>query len=269
MNIKISYVSRLLFVCVLIILSLALVLSVGCSKKTDVSNEAETAGQNDAVDSNSDAATDNSAETVNQNSDPENTGSVEAVQPTNDQNNPEGTDNDENKTSISSNKLAETTITSDPSTAPKSWIMQDLTDAVNGETITINNYRQKNVIIQSFALNCEVCKEQAEALKVFANTYGSNYGENLVIVTIDMNLDDTSGDLKTYAEQFLQNTQQKWHFVSGSVPASTAFLKKFDTKFLEPDKKQMVLWCDTLRTKTIKGLKTADEIQKEVSSGCN
>lgn len=143
--------------------------------------------------------------------------------------------------------------------AVKNWLTTQMTD-VTGQTFTIGQYKGKNVLIHSFSVTCEPCKEQMQYVKSLKQMLG----DNLVVISVDTNLDEPAEVAKGFAEE----NELNWHVVASSIDATTAMLKKFGTKMLKQENMPFALWCDNLRTKTFNGLKTTEQLQQEINAGC-
>ncbi|MBI3032541.1 TlpA family protein disulfide reductase [Candidatus Woesearchaeota archaeon] len=165
------------------------------------------------------------------------------------------TTNQEGKTYIEGAKVP---VSNKPA-ATKNWLTTEMTDTA-GQTFTINQYKGKTVLIQSFSTTCERCKEQMQYLKAFKQMSG----ENVILVSIDTDLNENPETVK----EFAATNEFIWHVVPSSIDATTAMLKKFGTKMLKQENLPMAMWCDNLRTKTFNGMKTAEQLQQELTQGC-
>ncbi len=143
--------------------------------------------------------------------------------------------------------------------AAKNWLTTEMTDTA-GQTFTIGQYKGKNVLIHSFSVTCEPCKEQMQYVKSLKQMLG----DNLVVISVDTNLDEPVQAAKDFAAEHEFN----WHVVPSSIDATTAMLKKFGTKMLKQENMPFAMWCDNLRTKTFNGLKTTEQLQHEINAGC-
>lgn len=148
---------------------------------------------------------------------------------------------------------------SNKSTTIKNWLTTEMTDTA-GQTFTIGQYKGKNVLIHSFSVTCEPCEEQMQHIK----SLNQMLGDNLVVISVDTNLDEPA----QAAKEFAAENEFTWHVVPSSIDSTTTLLKKFGTKMLTQEKLPFALWCDSLRTKTFNGLKTTEQLQQEINKGC-
>ena len=114
---------------------------------------------------------------------------------------------------------AQATTTSLPPSTTPDWFDMELTDAQTGETFTMNDYAGKVVLLETMAIWCPNCVVQANEVRNLHAALGNP--EDLISVSLDVDLNEDQAALKEYASHF--KIQRGWYFLlarSDACPTS-------------------------------------------------
>lgn len=108
------------------------------------------------------------------------------------------------------------------------WFGATLTDASNGRSFTINDFKGKVVLVETMAVWCTTCKQQQDEIKVLHEQSGMQ--DDFVSVSLDI---DANEDLDT-VKSYLATTGFYWLYavVPANVPREIGSL--YGDQFLDP-----------------------------------
>ena len=120
-----------------------------------------------------------------------------------------------------------------PTQTPE-WLDIELTDAKTGDTFTVNDFRGKVVLVETMAVWCPNCLRQAQELKALRASYGP---EDLVFVSLDIDLHEDASMLKEYAEQ----NEFDWSFAVTPLEVTRDIGGLYGALFLDPTLNPMLI----------------------------
>jgi thiol-disulfide isomerase/thioredoxin len=131
-------------------------------------------------------------------------------------------------------RLASTLEPQPSATQTPEWLDIELTDAKTGDTFTVNDFRGKVVLVETMAIWCPNCLRQAQELKALRASYGP---EDLVFVSLDIDLHEDASMLKEYAEQ----NGFDWSFAVASLDVTRDIGGLYGALFLDPTLNPMLI----------------------------
>jgi thiol-disulfide isomerase/thioredoxin len=110
---------------------------------------------------------------------------------------------------------------------PPAWLSMELTDVSTGKTFTINDFKGKVVVVESMAIWCPNCLRQGKELKALRAIYGP---EDLVVVTLDIDLNEDDAMLADYAK----TNGFDWSFAVAPLALMRDVGNLYGARFMDP-----------------------------------
>jgi cytochrome oxidase Cu insertion factor (SCO1/SenC/PrrC family) len=142
-------------------------------------------------------------------------------------------------------------------TTTPDWFDMPLTDVQTGETFTMNDYAGKVVLLETMAIWCPNCTVQGNEVRNLHKLLGDP--EDLVSVSLDVDLNEDSAALKEYASQFGYD----WHFAVAPLEVARALGNLYTAQYLNPPLSPMLMIDRQGGVHHLEyGLKKAEKLQK-------
>jgi cytochrome oxidase Cu insertion factor (SCO1/SenC/PrrC family) len=139
------------------------------------------------------------------------------------------------------------------------WFSVELTDAQTGQTFTMNDYAGKVVLVETMAIWCPNCIVQANEVRNLHHLLGNP--DDLVSVSLDVDLNEDRASLKEYAEEFGFD----WHFAVAPLEVARALGNLYSAEYLNPPLSPMLIIDRNGNVHTLEyGKKSAEILQKSV-----
>jgi len=150
------------------------------------------------------------------------------------------------------------TATAVATTTPE-WFSIELVDAQTAETFTMNDYAGKVILLESMAFWCPNCVVQGHAVRKLHEALG--HPEDLISVTLDVDINEDSTSLKEYAYGYGFD----WHFAIAPLEAARALGNLYTAEYLNPPLSPMLIIDRDGNVHHLEyGIKDADTLQKIV-----
>jgi thiol-disulfide isomerase/thioredoxin len=120
-----------------------------------------------------------------------------------------------------------------PTQTPE-WLDLELVDAKTGDTFRVNDFRGKVVLVETMAVWCPNCLRQAQELKALQASYGP---DDLVFVSLDIDLHEDAAMLKEYAER----NGFDWPFAVATLDVTRDIGGLYGALFLDPTLNPMLV----------------------------
>ena len=121
-----------------------------------------------------------------------------------------------------------------PAATPE-WFDMELVDAQTGETFTMNDYAGKVVLLETMAIWCPNCVVQAHEVRKLHEALG--HPEDLISVTLDVDINEDSASLKEYAYGYGFD----WHFAVAPLEVARALGNLYTAQYLNPPLSPMLI----------------------------
>lgn len=139
------------------------------------------------------------------------------------------------------------------------WFDHQFTDAVSGETFTINGFRGKVVLLETMAMWCSNCMRQQQQVRELHNLLGER--EDFVGIGIDVDLNEEIGRLATYT----QDNNFHWYYSVANQEVLTGISETLGGQFLNPPSTPIVIIDKDGNMHPLPfGIKSADELLSAV-----
>ena len=108
------------------------------------------------------------------------------------------------------------------------WFGFEMTDVRTGQSFTIDDYADKVVLLETMAIWCPTCRKQADEVKRLHEILGDS--EDLVSISLDVDMGEDAETLKAYAERF----GYAWHFAVAPLLVARALGNQYSAQYLNP-----------------------------------
>lgn len=137
------------------------------------------------------------------------------------------------------------------------WFSIELTDAQTGQTFTMNDFAGKVVLVETMAIWCPNCIVQANEVKNLHHLLGNP--DDLVSVSLDVDLNEDRASLKEYAEDYGFD----WHFAVAPIEVDRALGNLYSAQYLNPPLSPMLIIDRNGNVHTLEyGKKSAESLKK-------
>jgi cytochrome oxidase Cu insertion factor (SCO1/SenC/PrrC family) len=144
-------------------------------------------------------------------------------------------------------------------TTTPEWFDMELVDAQTGETFTMNDYAGKVVLLETMAIWCPNCVVQAHEVRTLHEALG--HPDDLISVTLDVDINEDSASLKEYAYGYGFD----WHFAVAPLEVARALGNLYTAQYLNPPLSPMLIIDREGNVHHLEyGLKDAETLQKIV-----
>jgi peroxiredoxin len=144
------------------------------------------------------------------------------------------------------------------------WFGFSLTDARTGETFTIDDYAGQVVMLETMAMWCPNCTVQAHEVRRLHELLGNP--DDLVSVSLDVDLNEDQASLKKYVEEF----GFEWHFVVAPLEVARALGNLYTAQYLNPPLSPMMIVDREGNVHHLEyGLKKAETLKEQVEPYLN
>ena len=127
------------------------------------------------------------------------------------------------------------TPTPEPVTDTPEWFDFELTDVQTGETFTMNDFAGKVVLVETMAMWCPNCIVQANEVRSLHEMLGNP--DDLVSVSLDVDVNEDAASLKEYAEGY----GFEWHFAIAPLEVARALGNLYSAQYLNPPLSPMLI----------------------------
>jgi len=153
-------------------------------------------------------------------------------------------------------------VSTEPTTPE--WFDMELTDVQTGEVFTMNDYAGKVVLLETMAMWCPNCIVQAHAVRKLHEALGDP--EDLISVSLDVDLNEDEASLKEYSEGY----GFEWHFAVAPLLYARALGTLYTPQYLNPPLSPMLIIDREGNVHHLEyGLKDAETLRKAVEPYLN
>lgn len=150
-------------------------------------------------------------------------------------------------------------ITVATATSEWDWFSVELTDARTGQIFTMNDYAGKVVLVETMAIWCPNCIRQANQVQNLHTLLGNP--DDLVSVSLDVDLHEDQAALKKYVEEF----GFEWHYAVAPLEVARALGNLYSAQYLNPPLSPMLIIDRDGNVHTLEyGEKSAEILQKNI-----
>jgi thiol-disulfide isomerase/thioredoxin len=140
--------------------------------------------------------------------------------------------------------------------ATPDWFHIEMTDVRTGQAFRINDFAGKVVLVEAMAEWCPTCIEQQREVKKLHDLLPNP--DDLVSVSLDIDVHEDGPSLKTYAEALGND----WHYAVAPLEVARALGNLYSVEYLNPPYSPMLLIDRTGQATSLPyGVKTADYLR--------
>lgn len=161
----------------------------------------------------------------------------------------------EKETPTADAMMSKETPAADAMMEAPAWYSASLTNAVTGQTFTINDFKGKVVLVETMAMWCPNCKKQQAQVKALHEQLGMR--DDFVSIGLDIDLNEKATDLKGYAE----SNGFDWVYAVATADVAQDISKQYGDQFLNPPSTPIVIIDRHGEAHPMPfGIKSADEL---------
>jgi cytochrome oxidase Cu insertion factor (SCO1/SenC/PrrC family) len=135
------------------------------------------------------------------------------------------------------------------------WYSASLTNAVTGQTFTINDFKGKVVLVETMAIWCSTCFRQQGQVKSLHDMLGQR--DDFVSIGLDVDPNEDSASLKSYVEK----NGFDWQYAVATAEVAQDISKHYGDQFLNPPSAPIVVIDRKGEAHPLPfGIKSADEL---------
>jgi len=153
----------------------------------------------------------------------------------------------------------QSTVVPSTSVTTPEWFDMKLTDVQTGQTFTMNDYAGKVVLLETMAIWCPNCVVQANEVRNLHKLLGNP--DDLISVTLDVDLNEDEASLKDYASSYGFD----WHFAVAPLLVARALGNLYSAQYLNPPLSPMLIIDREGNVHQLEyGFKDAETLQKAI-----
>lgn len=153
---------------------------------------------------------------------------------------------------------------SDTMMASPAWFETRFTDAATGSTFTVQNFKDKVVLVEAMAIWCPTCLQQQNQIKALREQLGMR--DDLVSLSIDVDINETLAGLKDYVAK----NAYDWMYTVASPDVAREISQLYGAQFLNPPSTPMLIIDKQGKAHPLPfGLKSAADLQKALEPFLN
>ena len=152
----------------------------------------------------------------------------------------------------------EGTTVSDASSLPL-WMTAELKDVATGNIFTINDFKGKQVLLESFAVWCPICTRQQQESKKLESL--------LDVVSISIDTDPNEDEARI--QNHIQRQGFDWLYTISPVAVTNSLIDDFGLTIVNVPLAPMIVICGDQTTHRLRnGVKSAEELRDSIVQLC-
>ena len=157
-----------------------------------------------------------------------------------------------------------TTLSPSASLDTPEWFDVELTDVRTGDNFMMNDFAGKVVLVETMAMWCPNCIVQADEVRNLHKLLGNP--DDLVSVSLDVDVNEDAASLKEYAEEYGFD----WYFAVAPLEVARALGNLYSAQYLNPPISPMLVIDRNGQVHMLEfGKKSAEMLQKSIEPYLN
>jgi|SRR6056297_1847277 len=141
------------------------------------------------------------------------------------------------------------------------WKDMELKDVKTGEIFKVSDFEGKTILIESFAVWCPTCLKQQKEVKILTE----NEDENVIHIALDT---DPNEDEQVVLDH-IESNGFNWYYAVSPVEYTQALIDEFGVTVVNAPSAPIILVCEDQSARLLRsGVKSADDLQNEINTGC-
>jgi thiol-disulfide isomerase/thioredoxin len=141
------------------------------------------------------------------------------------------------------------------------WRNIELKDISTGKAFAINDFNGRPVLLESFAIWCQLCSRQQHETKKLRQ----QAGDSIIYISIDTDPNEDEDAIKSY----IAKNGFDWRYAIASKEMTQSLIGDFGIKVVNAPGVPMILVCEDQSARLLEsGLKPASRLKEEVAQGC-
>jgi len=157
-------------------------------------------------------------------------------------------------------QVIEEQILAEQTAGQVAWKDAELTDVATSQPFKISDFAGKTILVESFAVWCPKCLSQQEEFAAFGVE-----NPDILLISLDTDANEDTEKVRTHIERYGFD----WYFAVSPIEATNALIDEFGLGIVSAPSTPVILICADQRTRYLpSGIKSADDLTKEVAAGC-
>ena len=142
---------------------------------------------------------------------------------------------------------------------PETILNTQLKDINSQKIFTINDFKGKPVLLESFAVWCPVCTKQQQKIKELHE----DIGDSVVSISLDTDPNEDEEKIKEH----LQRNGFDWYYEVSPADLTKELISEFGIDIINAPQAPIILICPDQTTKLLeRGVKSVSELKEAISS---
>jgi len=151
--------------------------------------------------------------------------------------------------------------TTTTTTTVSPWMETQFEDVRTGKSFKVSDFKEKKVLLESFAVWCPTCTRQQQEIEKLHNELGDSF--------VSISLDTDVNEDKAKIQEHLDRNGFDWLYAISPEAATRSLIKDFGIGVVNAPTAPVVLICEDGSTRLLpRGLKKVDELKSEIAKGC-
>jgi len=136
------------------------------------------------------------------------------------------------------------------------WKSFELKDISSGKYFKINDFKDKPVLLESFAVWCPSSIRQQRATKELHDELGENF--------ISISLDTDPNENEEKVKRHIERNGYTWWFANSPADLTRSLISQFGVDIVNAPQAPMILICNGQARMLEKGVKSSEDLKKEL-----
>lgn len=139
------------------------------------------------------------------------------------------------------------------------WGNTELKDVRTGKIFTINEFREKPILLETFAVWCPTCLKQQRKIGELHKEIGNEF------VSISLDTDQSEDENKV--REHIENNALDWYFAVSPISLTEDLINNFGPGIVSAPSAPVILICEDGRARKLDtGVKDVDELKEAITS---
>jgi len=141
------------------------------------------------------------------------------------------------------------------------WVNLELKDISTGKLFTINDFKGRPVLLESFAVWCQLCSRQQHETKKLRQ----QAGDSIIYISIGTDPNEDEDTIKNH----IARNGFDWRYAIASKEMIQSLIDEFGVKIVNAPGVPMILICEDQSSRLLgSGVKSASMLKEEIIQGC-
>lgn len=141
---------------------------------------------------------------------------------------------------------------------PEIILNTQLRDINSQKTFTLNDFKGKPVLLESFAVWCPVCTKQQEKIKELHE----DIGDSVISISLDTDVNEDEAKVKEH----LERNKFDWYYTISPSDLTKALIDQFGAAIVNAPQAPIILICSDQSARMLgRGVKSVSELKEAIN----